>query len=471
VGRRGRFAAALRIRTRTKMHIHVNYKKVKVDLSKWLEEGKAHWPPGSKEAELAELVTKLFIAVEVVNLYNKLTDMVQTFSSQTSDATKKWTRAGEVVAATMDLVVAFEDPARAWAEEMSAIRFDEWRRLHPHAKPTELAEAKEEVAGVFGKLSKPATFKWIGALSAALDTAIYFVEGREAWHKGEHGVAVGNYLVSGGSFLMLVGNVVSAVSIAAATEGVTAATAAAAAFASIAIVIGVIIVMIGFALVEYFHETPWQTFADRCCFGKHPGKAGHEKWSGGDFSKWTLTEEGLDRQIEVLTAMLCAFRAEGDTGDNHTIRLYFGVVAPKSRLTLEFSISYENGQNQKLEYEIELDKINPALKKAKSEQPGAENAESEQPGTENAESEPHGGSHRTPDAIGLEIRNKRFVSMVVRAERLVSGPVKNSTCEVAIRFAGSSAKVPVEGEFKYQLVENGHIHSTEMDSLDVGPEE
>jgi hypothetical protein len=448
----GRVAAALRIRTHVP-HVQIDYKKVKPDLTKWLEEGKPHWPAGGKAAEVAELMTKLFIGVETLNTFNKLSEMMHAFTSQSSEISKKITTTAEFVGAGLDLAVALEDPIRAWAEEQAAIREAGGHAPHVGAKAAEeLEETKKEAEGLFGKLTKPAAFKVIGAVSAAIDVGVYAFEGIEALHKGDRGVAGGNFAIAGGSLLMLVGNLMNVASyIMTASSGATAGTLALTAAGATILVIGVVIVMIGFAVVEYFHRTAWQKFAEHCSFGKKHGFSGHEVWSAGDFSAWTTDGKGLDRQIEVLTAMLCAFRAEGDTGDNHSILFTFGVVPPKSRLMLDLSITYENNQTNKLEYEIDLDNPYSALN--------------------HSDSAHEGDHHAVPADIGLKVQDGRLVSMVVRAERLVSGPVKTATCEAAIRFApGSSGKVPVEGEFKYTFVENGHIHSTEMDSLDVGAE-
>ncbi|HET6150358.1 MAG TPA: hypothetical protein VFH68_22655, partial [Polyangia bacterium] len=50
----------------------VDFKKVKVDLEKWIEDGKPHWPERTRNASAAELVGRLFMGVELLNYCNAI---------------------------------------------------------------------------------------------------------------------------------------------------------------------------------------------------------------------------------------------------------------------------------------------------------------------------------------------------------------------------------------------------------------
>ena len=129
---------------------------------------------------------------------------------------------------------------------------------------------------------------------------------------------------------------------------------------SVLLVAGIVIVLVGFVLVTAFSTSPWQKFVRHTCFGDEPGKPGFESWSGGDFSEWTETKEGLAKQLQVLTAMLCAFKVSGTFkmsghgADAESVGITFGAIPPKSKLELKFEIEYEGGTSYKPFYVVDI---------------------------------------------------------------------------------------------------------------------
>ena len=438
------------------LHIEIDYKRTKADYEEWVENGKPHWPEGTNQAKWSEIFGRLFIGIELVNLVTTFNNSVKKYGQQGGTDEERQKRRAiasmEAIGACLDLAVAAEDPLHAAGKYVDSVlhtvknRGQNAAELAVHGA----AEAEHEVAGIFSKLTKPAMFKALGAISAVIDTVCYYREGNEALEKHETGLAVGKYTVAAGSGLIAVASVFNAAGyLATAGSAAVGLTAA----ASVLLLAGVIIVVIGFIIVACFTTTPWQRFADHSSLGRHPAKAGHDSWSGGDFSAWTPDRKGLDRQMQVLTSMLCGFTVAGDHWDAQTIFVTFGAVPPGAKMSVEYTISYANGLTHTPHYEIDLDTghVEPGdapVKTVKRSQDGDHRVES------------------------LHLRATRPAAAKMTR-------ITNAKAEIVMRYGGhatsptaeaASGTIPVSGKMTYRLAEDGVFYTNEYQSLDVGAE-
>jgi len=433
--------------TRTKIELGAelvrisDYKKVKLDLEHWLEDGKPHWPERTRKASAAELIGRLFMGIEMLNFCNAVNKLFGTLGGQPSEPAEKAKASVELFGASLDLVVAAEDPIRAYARELDRM----FAKAPEHAAGAASA-AEHEAAGLFGKITKPAMFKFLGAASAAIDTVIYWREANEDLHKGDVSMSRAHRLVSLGSGAIFIASFANLAGYATEIAALTAA-------ASIMLVVGVALVAGGFILVAYFSKSSWQKFARHCIFGIEPAAKGEEAWSGGDFAEWRPTVEGIEKQIRVLTSMLCSFKVSGAGLDDHTIFVDLNAVPPNGELELEFSFVYANGQHRKPMYVVDL---------------------------ESGHNKPEGDA-RFPADVFLT-RNGEGAPKRVRVRS--EGPptpsaVKEAHCAVRLRYApGKGGKpdgglIPIARPCEYLIRDRswGMGHMEEIDSLSVGPEE
>ena len=238
---------------------------------------------------------------EAFNFYSYLTTLLDTKFSQTASEEDKRKALIGAGGALLDLASACEDPIRAYAKSFDAQRAANHAFEHGAEAAAE-GGAEAEAVGVLGKITAPWVFKAFGVVSAAIDTYYaFFVEAPEADKAGDHAMARAKRTVGAGSLTILVASVANAAGYLAEATLLTAA-------ASALLVAGVIIVAIGWAMTVYFSRTIWQKFVSHSSFGTEHGQSGKENWSGGDFTKWTDNAAGFDLQIQVLTAMMCAFK-------------------------------------------------------------------------------------------------------------------------------------------------------------------
>lgn len=437
----GHVAQMLQATTET-LHVDVEYKQAKVDLEKWMEEGKPHWPEGTKIAKIAEVLARLFIGIEVMNCYNTMEELRE-----------GKVKAIEGLGAVMDLWVAAEDPIRAMAKKL----------VRDHSVGRSSAEVAEEaVAGdisagarsviteageqeaktLIEKLVAPAAFKIVGAASAAIDTWMNLSEAQEAFEHGDTGKATAKFTVGIGSALIAMASFANAAGYWGSTVALTAA-------ASSLLFVGVLIVVIGVVLVATLSTSPWQKFARHCSFGDEPALPGHESWSGGNFSTWVATKDGLERQIGVLITMLCGFKVHGIGFDAHTITIRFGAIPPRARLATQFEIEYENDVCHRPFYLIDLET-------------GKEVGRSDGP--------------LSPELTPYR-QDGRLVSMMVRARRhsVPEGVgVRSAQCSVWMHFGKGttgtevSGQIPVEGHVKYEIFDGSGIgRISQVDSMSV----
>jgi colicin import membrane protein len=461
---RGEVAQVLRLE-QTSLRIEVNYKQAKVDIEEWIEQGKPHWPEESKWASASELAGKLFVCVELVNFFNNFHELQEDPSAKTGF---------EMLGAGLDLACALEDPIRAWAKRADARRaaIKEARAAAADAgKPAADAAAdaggaaadaggaaadvgavggaEAEAVGIFGKMTAPAVFKALGAASAGIDMVVYYLEAREAKERGDTGVATGNAVVASGSALILTSSLVNGAGYL--MEAATL-TAAASAF----LVIGVVVLVVGYVLLAWFSTSSWQKFARHCSFGIEPAKPGKEVWSGGDFDQWTETSEGLERQMNVLTAMMCAFNISGGTtsgrgSDAESIMVTFGNLPPHSTLVVRFQIDYESGMRHVPEYEIDLETLHITCKHNASV----------------ADFQPYS-------------QDGRIHSVLLSSDRPAAArgtKVLKSKVYLTVLYAGKSGKIPPRGECKYKLYDESiglnfkSLNTLEFDKVESDKED
>jgi hypothetical protein len=186
------------------------------------------------------------------------------------------------------------------------------------------------------------------------------------------------------------------------------------------------------------------------------GGHGKENWSGGDFSTWKATIEGVDKQIEVLTAMLCSFKVGGEGFADYSIDVEFNAVPPNAKLELNFSYTYENGRTHQPGYLIDLTSEDATY---------------------------HGDANAKPlpeftwQGHGEE---RRLVRLRVSAQGPgFQSPVQKARCKVRMQYAPSAEAavargfIPIEGACDYLIRDStwGMAHMEEMDSLKVEVEE
>ena len=322
--------------TRTSLRIEINYTQAKADLEGWIEDGKPAWPEESRIGHAGKLVGYLFACVELVNFYNSASELLKEPNAR---------HVTELAGALCDLVAALEDPIKGWAKTKEA----------QEAAGAELAgdtAADAEAGGskIFKALAAPEFYKVLGAFSAAIDVWFNANDAIKAYHHGDQGMAAAKGTLAGGSLFIFAGSVINAVGYteaAAAGAEVSAAVLGMTAAASVLLVAGIAIVIVGSRpgdgvqhLVLAEVRTPHLL--------RRPAAAspGFEDWSGGNFSEWTETKEGLSTQLQVLTAMLCAFKVSGTFkmsghgADAESIAVTFGSIPPRSKLELRFEIEY-----------------------------------------------------------------------------------------------------------------------------------
>jgi hypothetical protein len=214
----------------------------------------------------------------------------------------------------------------------------------------------------------------------------------------------------------------------------------------------VVIVVVGFILLAYFSKTAWQKFAARCIFGEEAGEEGEEGWSGGNFSHWTETVDGIDRQIQVLTAMLCAFKVKGAGLDDYTIFVEFTSVPPQSKLELQFAYKYENGRTHTPLYIVDL---------------------------ESKACEFHADAHYQPD-YAITREEDRITGFHLKAEAPnFQSRIEEAHCAVRLRYAPqnnnkvANGMIPIAKPLEYLIRDStwGMGHMDEVSSLDVHPKE
>jgi hypothetical protein len=426
------------------MQIEIKLSKAKADLKEWVEQGKPHWP----ESKATEVAGHLFMLCEAFNFYSYLRDLLDKMNSQTATEAEKRKALIGAGGALLDLAVACEDPIRAYAKALDA------QRAGNHAFATGAAEGggEAEAAGIFGKMTAPAVFKALGVVSAAIDTYYAFwVEAPEADEAGDRAMARAKRTVGTGSAIILAASIANG-------AGYLAEAALLTAAASALLVVGVIVVAIGWAMTVYFSRTIWQKYVSHSSFGTEHGFAGKENWSGGDFSKWTSDSAGFDRQIQVLTAMLCSYKMSGTyqlagyshASDAETISVEFGVFPPGSKLELEFDLSYEAGAPYRPKYTLELD-----TRKCEREGPG-----------------------EIPTPLCYPVEGGPVKHVVFSADRpswATNTRVKQSSCSVVVRYAPQNNSdvatgiIPIGGPCTFKIYDGFAIDYHEANSLDFKP--
>ena len=378
-GSNGLVSQSLKI-SRTRIRIEIPLVSAKLDLEPWVEGGKVHWPDGTKRvAKTGDVLCRLLMGIEVFNFLLGLGEMMNTLGAQDgANHASKTAAIAEAFAGAIDLTVALEEPILGWAHRRAhqvaeeaheaanaaqAAAADAGAHGAGQATKAEVIEAftaaKSEAKSVFGKITGPAIFKGLGAASAVVDTVVYYVESKEAFGRGETGVGVGDAMVSGGSGLAAAASILNAagyvVTVAAGASDAAAATGLAlTAAASSLLVAGVVIVTIGYIVIEVFHTSAWQQFIRHTPWGDTPAEPGYQTWSGGNFSTWTDTPPGLERQIQVLVAMLCSYTVHA-AFDAHTITASFGGLPPRAAIDVSFALVYADGQQKNMRYVIDLE--------------------------------------------------------------------------------------------------------------------
>jgi hypothetical protein len=358
----------------------------------------------------------------------------------------------ELFGAGLDLVVAAEDPIRAYAHQLDKLWSKAGSGAAQHGLTGVSTAAEKEARGILIRITKPAVFKGLGVASAAIDMVLNWREAEEDLRKGDRQMSWAHRTVAVGSGLILAASFVNAVGYYLELTAITAA-------ASTLLVVGVVIVAIGFALLLYFNKSAWQKFARHCMFGVESArKGGHgkENWSGGDFSAWDTSITGVDKQLEVLTAMLCSFKVSGEGLADYTIFVEFNAVPPNGKVELNFSYTYENGRAHHPGYLVDLTSEDIAF---------------------------HGDAHGKPDAVFTREGKgdeKRLVRLRVSAQGPgFQSPVSEARCKVRMLYAPTtgaevaSGQIPIEGACDY-LIRNsswGMAHMEAMDSLKVELEE
>jgi hypothetical protein len=343
--------------TRTTARIEIKKEQAHADVQEWIsrEKGKPHWPEDLRWAKPAEILAKILICVEGVNLYNGLTEFAKKPSFDSGL---------EATGAIADMLVALEDQITEIGKERQETAAAQRALAAGDSAVAEgsSAAAEAESPGFWGSWKAPVMFKVLGAASAAVDVYINLKKGRKASGRGDTGVAAGHYTIAGGSALIVVASITNGIGYFASSTGAASAAALTAASASL-VIVGVVVLVIGFSIVLYFKSSSWQKFAAHSVFGTTPARSGQEVWSGGNFASWTETPKGLDLQIEVLTAMLCsfsfsgAFKISGHGSDAETIALTFGALPPKSALHVEFTIEYEGEIVHRPSYDVNLESL------------------------------------------------------------------------------------------------------------------
>jgi hypothetical protein len=448
---RGRVVGILKL-TRETWHIEIDVKSVEADIKELMEggQGKPHWPEGTRLAERAELWGRFLLGVEMVNYFIAVTNLIEKPKTKTA-----W----EFTGATLDLIVALEDPIRAWAKAKDAARAEraalrgaaEGGAEHAAVGGAAAEGGAEAEVGLFGKLTAPAVFKALGAVSAGIDAYWNMKEGREYYGRGDRGVAAGYFAISGGSALICSASIFNAAGYISQVAALTAASAT-------LLVVGVVIVFAGYMLIMHFSTSEWQKFARHSVFGDAPGSDGNEIWSGGNFSKWTADKDGLDRQILVLTSMLCAFKVSGTFkmrghgSDAESIFVEFESLAPQSKLMLDFHIEYVGGRLHRPSYAIDLE-------------------------TQNVECS---GEAKTYADLQPWSREDRLHSVLLSADRppgAEGARVANSRCTVRVRYGPPDPKTKVAtgsipiGEPVEYIIYNGYENLKEVSSLKFDPED
>jgi hypothetical protein len=224
-------------------------------------------------------------------------------------------------------------------------------------------------------------------------------------------------------------------------------TAAAASF----LVAGVVLVVIGFVVVNLLTTTPWQQFIEHTPWGTREPKAGIEAWSGGNFAEWTDTADGMQKMIQVLTAMLCSYNIHADM-NAHAITASFGGLPPRSSLDVTFDIVYTNGQTKHMEYLIDVDTR--AIKRFSGDGP------------------------HFPGRMQPFYQDDRLCGLEVQAQRLVNAPVKDSRATVILRYGAQSKSaevvtgtIPIKDPMVYWIMEDGSIRRDKMESMKVGQDD
>jgi hypothetical protein len=486
-GPSGLVSQSLKI-SHTRIRIEIPITGAKLDLEPWIEGGKVKWPDGTHEktAKTGEVLCKLLMGIEVLNFLFGVGDMLDAiYAQQGAKHPNKAAAIAEALAGAIDLTVALEEPILGWAHRR-AHQIAEAAHAAEVAKAAAAAEAakksgqvveaaaesatratgaelteaftaaKSEATSVFGKITGPAIFKGLGAASAAVDTVVNFIEAREAFSRGETGVAVGKSLLSFGSALGLVASVLNAAGYvvtasAMATEASIATGAALTAAAASFLVAGVVVVVIGFVVVNLLTTTPWQQFIEHTPWGTPEPVAGIQTWSGGNFAEWTDTADGMQKMIQVLTAMLCSYTIHA--ADNaHAITASFGGLPPRSSLDVTFDIVYKNGQTKHMQYVIDVDTR--AIRRFSGDGP------------------------HFPGRIHPFYQGDRLCGLEVEAQRLVDAPVKDSRATVIVRYGAKSRSaevvtgtIPIKDPMVYWIRDDGSMRTDVMDSMKVGQDD
>jgi hypothetical protein len=429
------------------LHIEIKWKKAKADLKEWVEQGKPHWREGSTNARVAEHMGYAFMFCEAFNFYSYLTDLVDKMNSQTATEEQKRKALIGAGGALLDLAVACEDPIRAYAKSLDAQRAAD-RAFGGGAEAAAEGGGEAEAVGLFGKMTAPWVFKAFGAVSAAIDTYYAFwVEAPEADKAGDRALARAKRTVGAGSAVILAASIANG-------AGYILEAAALTAAASALLVLGVFIVAVGWALTVYFSTTMWQRYVKRSSFGTEHGQSGEEDWSGGDFSTWTNDTRGYELQIQVLTAMMCAFKMSGTAmaagaSDWEAISVEFGALPPGSKLELDFDLKYEAGREYHPKYTLDLE-------------------------TRHCERRDGPGDAPTPTCYP---QNGGPVKHVVfgadRPSWAKNTHVKESSCAVVIRYAPQTKQsdaatgiIPMSGPCKFKIYDGIGVDLHEVSSLD-----
>ena len=459
------------------VRIEVEWKAAKPDVEKWLHEGKGVWPQHAKLAEPAELISRLLIGVETINFFNKLSEMVDILNHQPPNPLKKHNAKLEAAAALLDLVVACEEPLLHYAHQFAhgaghgASHGAHAAEAAGHASEAEgaaaIAAGKKEAKSLLGEaLSGPVVFKAIGVASAAIDAWVYYHEAGEAAAKGQSGVAMGDYLIAGGSALMAVASVVNAAGYiatagAAATDGALATGAFLGAAGATLLVVGVVIAAVGFLVVALMTKDAWRIFIEHTLWGNTPAEAGFDTWSGGNFSEWTQDKNGYERQIQVLTAMLCSYRVHANGQNAEAITITFGSLPPGAVLEIAFSFDYADGTKRRFGYTIEVETRNVTDVRGDA-------AHFVATGPLLPGMHPFWSGERLS---GLEVVAPRMVKYGTR--------MRDASCTVVLRYARNSPNAPVmkgtiptTKQCAYKILEDsGGVHTDELNSLEIGEEE
>ena len=424
------------------MQLEIKLKPAKADLKDWVEQGKPHWP----ESKVAEYSGYVFMICEAFNFYSYLTALLDTKFSQTASEEDKRKALIGAGGALLDLASACEDPIRAYAKSLDAQRAANHAFEHGAEAAAEGGREAEAV-GLFGKITAPWVFKAFGVVSAAIDTYYaFFVEAPEADKAGDRAMARAKRTVGAGSLTILVASIANA-------AGYLAEAALLTAAASALLVAGVIIVAIGWVMTVYFSRTIWQKFVSHSSFGTEHGQSGKENWSGGDFSKWTDNAAGSDLQIQVLTAMMCAFKISGTAmaqgSDWEAISVEFGALPPGAKLELDFDITYEAGGEYHPKYTLDL---------------------------ETRQCERRDGPGEAPTPTCYPEKGGPVKHVVFSADRpswATKTRVKESSCSVVVRYSAQASNsdvatgvIPISGPCKFKIYDGISVDLHEVTSLE-----